>query len=76
MYVNVSELAKYLGVTDEYILEQIRLGHVKAVFDGTTYLLNKKQFTWHKEQLELKRKQHAEEQEEPLPEDWDAKDED
>jgi hypothetical protein len=31
---------------------------------------------WHKEQLDLKRKQLAQEAEEPLPEDWDAKDED
>lgn len=76
MYVTVTELADYLGLPSEYIEQQIQLGHVKAVFDGRHFLLNKEQFVWHKEQIDKKRRQHALEQEEPLPEDWDAKDED
>ncbi|WP_088103508.1 excisionase family DNA-binding protein [Halalkalibacter urbisdiaboli] len=76
MYVSIQELATYLGVTEDYIVEQIQLGHIKAVFDGKQFLLNKEQFSWHKEQLDIKRKQLLMELEEPLPEDWDAKDED
>ncbi|MDT8862728.1 excisionase family DNA-binding protein [Alkalihalobacillus sp. MEB130] len=76
MYISISELAAYLELSEEYIVQQIRLGHVKAIFDGKEYLLNREQFIWHKEQLDLKRKQLAQEAEEPLPEDWDAKDED
>ncbi|GAE35462.1 excisionase family DNA-binding protein [Halalkalibacter akibai] len=76
MYVTVKELADFLELTEDYILTQIRLGHVKAVSDGETFLVNKEQFMWHKEQLDLKRKQLALEAEEPIPEDWDAKDED
>ena len=75
MYVTILELAEYLGLPVEYIDQQIRQGHIKAVFDGEQFLVNKEQFVWHKEQLDKKRREHAVE-EEPLPEDWDAKDED
>jgi excisionase family DNA binding protein len=76
MYVNSKELANYLGVTLQYVLEQVEKGNIKAVHDGEVYLFNKEQFTWYKEQLDLKRKQIAYELSEPLPDDWDAKDED
>ncbi|WP_368503793.1 excisionase family DNA-binding protein [Alkalihalophilus sp. As8PL] len=76
MYVNSKELADYLGVTLQYVLEQVEKGNIKAVYDGEEYLFNKEQFTWYKEQLDLKRKQIAHELSEPLPDDWDAKDED
>ncbi|WP_100404849.1 excisionase family DNA-binding protein [Bacillus solitudinis] len=76
MYVKVAELAAYLNLSEGYVYDQIKLGHIKAVFDGKEYLINKEQFIWHKEQLDLKRIQLAQEQQEPLPEDWDAKDED
>ncbi|MFC0557672.1 hypothetical protein [Halalkalibacter alkalisediminis] len=76
MYVTVKELAKYLDLSEDYILQQIRLGHVKTIFDGENHLLNQEQFLWHKEQLDIKRKQLTLEAEEPIPEDWDAKDED
>ncbi|WP_100373500.1 excisionase family DNA-binding protein [Bacillus sp. FJAT-45037] len=76
MYVDIAELAEYLGVSPRYIEEQIRCGNLKAVYDGECYFLNKEQFHWHREQLELKRKQISAELLEPIPEDWDAKDED
>ncbi|MCL7749157.1 hypothetical protein [Halalkalibacter alkaliphilus] len=76
MYVTISELAAYLDLPEEYIAKQVKLGHVKTVFDGEKHLINREQFLWHKEQLDIKRKQLAQEAEEPLPEDWDAKDED
>ncbi|ARK31467.1 hypothetical protein [Halalkalibacter krulwichiae] len=76
MYVNVKELAEFLELAEEYLIRQIQVGHIKAVHDGKQYLVNKDQFIWHKEQLDIKRKQLALETEEPIPEDWDAKDED
>ncbi|WP_332689203.1 excisionase family DNA-binding protein [Halalkalibacter lacteus] len=76
MYVTISELAAYLELTEDYLLHQIKRGQVKVVFDGEKYLVNRENFLWHKEQLDLKRRQLAAEAEEPLPEDWDAKDED
>lgn len=76
MYITVAELAEYLELPEAYLQQQIQLGHIKAFHDGKQQLINRDQFMWHKEQLDLKRKQLAAEMEEPLPEDWDAKDED
>jgi excisionase family DNA binding protein len=76
MYVTISELASYLELPEAYLLHQIKSGHIKAIFDGENHLVNRENFLWHKDQLDLKRKQLAQEAEEPLPEDWDAKDED
>ncbi|WP_059103995.1 excisionase family DNA-binding protein [Shouchella shacheensis] len=76
MYISVNELAEYLGLQPAYIQKQIHLGHVHAVWDGEKLLLNKEQFQRHKEQLDAKRKQTLIEQDEPIPEDWDAQDED
>ncbi|OLS39486.1 hypothetical protein BTR22_01040 [Alkalihalophilus pseudofirmus] len=76
MYVSIEDLAEYLGVSSLYIKEQIQKGNIRAVFDGNSYLINKAQFSKHKEQIDLKKKQLAEELAEPIPEDWDAKDED
>ncbi|WP_096199051.1 excisionase family DNA-binding protein [Bacillus sp. FJAT-45350] len=76
MYITVQELAEYLGVTPDYILEQVNLGNIKAVYDGEKYLFNKEQFSWHKEEIEKKLIQLRKEEEEPLPEDIDVKDED
>ncbi|WP_413379669.1 excisionase family DNA-binding protein [Alkalihalobacillus sp. 1P02AB] len=76
MYITISELADYLGVSEQYLFKRIQSGKITAIFDGSHYLLNKEQFKWHKEQLDLKRKQIIAGQEEELPEDWDAKDED
>ncbi|WP_017726930.1 excisionase family DNA-binding protein [Halalkalibacterium ligniniphilum] len=76
MYVTVKELSEYLGLSVDYLQEQIRLGHIKAIHDGEKFLVNKKQFEWHKEKLEERRKEVVALLEEPMPEDWDAKDED
>ncbi|MFC0472297.1 excisionase family DNA-binding protein [Halalkalibacter kiskunsagensis] len=76
MYVTISELAAYLELPEDYIHHQIKRGQLKTVFDGENYLVNRENFLWHKEQLDLKRKQLELEAEEPIPEDWDAKDED
>lgn len=76
MYVTAEELAKYLNLTPEYIVDQIKKGNVKAVYDGETYLLNKDQFTWHKEQIKKRLEELRREEEEGIPEDIDVKDED
>ncbi len=76
MYVTVPELAEYLGVSATYLYAQIADGKVQAIHDGRQYLLNKVQFEWHKEELERLRLQIEAEQQLPIPEDWDAKDED
>ncbi|KYG32410.1 excisionase family DNA-binding protein [Alkalihalobacillus trypoxylicola] len=76
MYITIGELADYLGVSERYLFERVHNGKIQAVYDGQQYLFNKTQFSWHKEQLDLKRKQLKLELEEELPEDWDAKDED
>ncbi|UOE93157.1 excisionase family DNA-binding protein [Alkalihalobacillus sp. LMS39] len=76
MYITLEELAEHLNVSVTYIKEQVALGNIKAVYDGHTYLVNKEQFNWHKEQIEKKVAQWVEEQQEDIPEDIDVKDED
>ncbi|WP_026675384.1 excisionase family DNA-binding protein [Alkalihalobacterium bogoriense] len=76
MYITLEELAEYLNVSVSYIKEQVTIGNIKAVYDGRTYLVNKEQFNWHKEQIEKKVAQWVEEQQEDIPEDIDVKDED
>ncbi|MDQ0207896.1 excisionase family DNA-binding protein [Alkalicoccobacillus murimartini] len=76
MYISIEELASYLNLPVEYIKQQLALGNIKAFQNGEEYVFNKNDFSWHKEQLELKRKIAEAEMNEPIPEDWDAKDED
>lgn len=76
MYISLKELAEFLGVTESYIRQQLLIGNIVGVFDGERWLVNKSQFMIHKQQLEAKRKQTLKDEEEPIPEDWDAKDED
>ncbi|TSB46107.1 excisionase family DNA-binding protein [Alkalicoccobacillus porphyridii] len=76
MYITLSELAEYLDLPMEYILKQHAAGAIKAIYTGEDFVVSKSDFDWYKEQLDLKRKQIYEELNEPIPEDWDAKDED
>lgn len=75
MYVTLKELADYLDLPYVYIEQQVNKGNIKAMNDGNQLLVNQEHFAWHKEQIEKKKKQLLTD-EEPLPEDWDAKDED
>ncbi|WP_209125799.1 excisionase family DNA-binding protein [Alkalihalobacillus sp. BA299] len=76
MYITIEELAEYLALPTEYLYDQIRKGNIKAVFDGSKYLVNKHQFKWHKQQLDLKFEELKREALEDIPEDIDVKDED
>lgn len=76
MYISLNQLAVYLGVTESYLRGQLLLGNISGVFDGKTWLFNQSQFDIHKKQLDDKRKQAVKDDEEPIPEDWDAHDED
>ena len=76
MYLTVKEAADYLSTTESVVKSLIQQKKIRALFDGSEYLINKDQFTTHLNQLE-KYKQIVEEiLNEPIPEDLDIKDED
>lgn len=76
LFLTVEETAEYLQCTTETVESLIRRGKIRAIHDGSQYLLNKEQFATHMEQIELYKKQYEEWLAEPLPEDLDIKDED
>lgn len=76
MYLTVKETAEYLSLEEAYIESLILQKRIRAVHDGEQYLINKDQFNTHLEQVENYKKLVEEILNEPIPEDWDAKDED
>lgn len=76
MYLTVEETAEYLSLPIPLIERLIQERRIRAIHDGEQYLLNKEQFKTHLEQMEKYKKLLEEELNEPLPEDWDVKDED
>ena len=76
MFLTVEETATYLQCPVDAIESLIRQGKIRAIYDGEQYLINKEQFASHLEQMEIYKKQLAEWQAEPMPEDLDIKDED
>lgn len=76
MYLTMEETAEYLQFPVLFIEKLIQQGKIRALHDGENYLINKEQFNDHLEQMEKYKKQLAEWQAEPLPEDMDIKDED
>ncbi|MCM2675062.1 helix-turn-helix domain-containing protein [Alkalicoccobacillus plakortidis] len=76
MYISLPELADYLGLPLAYIKGQVASGNIKAIHNGEEYVVSKNHFESYKKQIELKRKAIELELNEPIPEDWDAKDED
>lgn len=76
MYMTIEETAEYLQLPETMIKKLILQKRIRALYDGETYLIYKEQFNTHLEQLEKYKKQLEEWQNEPIPEDWDAKDED
>ena len=76
MYVTIEETAEYLELPIDFIKNLILQKRIRAVFDGEQYLIYKEQFNRHLEQVEKYKKMIEEEYSEPLPEDWDVKDED
>ncbi|GGH78383.1 excisionase family DNA binding protein [Pullulanibacillus pueri] len=76
MYLTVQETADYLSLTESQVKKLIQQRRIRTVFDGEQYLINKEQFKTHLEQMEKLKKRIEEELSEPIPEDWDVKDED
>ncbi|RBW70817.1 excisionase family DNA-binding protein [Bacillus taeanensis] len=76
MYLTVKETAEYLDLSESYIERLIQEKRIRTVYDGEQHLINKEQFNTHLEQLEKYKELVEELLNEPIPEDWDAKDED
>ncbi|MDR7074405.1 excisionase family DNA-binding protein [Fictibacillus barbaricus] len=76
MYLTVKETAEYLSMPEELIERLILEKKIRALYDGTQHLINKDQFDTHLEQMEKYKELIEEYLSEPIPEDWDAKDED
>ncbi|HLU23474.1 excisionase family DNA-binding protein [Lederbergia graminis] len=76
MYLTIEETAEYLELPVATVKSLVLQKKIRAIFDGENYLIYKEQFNTHFEQLEKYKKQVEEYLSEPIPEDWDAKDED
>ncbi|MCK6255598.1 excisionase family DNA-binding protein [Fictibacillus sp. KIGAM418] len=76
MYLSLKETAEFLDLPESYIESLIQQQKIRAFYDGSEYLINKEQFNSHLEQMEKYKKLLEEYMNEPIPEDWDAKDED
>lgn len=76
MYLTIKETAEYLSMPEAVVESLIQQNKIRAIFDGNQHLINKEQFNTHFEQLEKYKKMVEEYLSEPIPEDWDAKDED
>ena len=76
IYLNLSEAAEYLSISEEKLKRLIVQGRVRAIHDGNQYLLNKEQFNTHLRQMEKYKELAEEYYNEPIPEDRNIKDED
>jgi excisionase family DNA binding protein len=76
MYLTVKETADYLSLPVTYINQLIKEKRIRTVFDGDQVLINQEQFNAHLERIEKYKLELEEMRNEPIPEDWDAKDED
>ena len=76
MYKTVEETAIDLGMPEQQIMQYIYNGRIRAVFDGTQYLINSAQFDTYHEQLERIKEEIEIWKNTPIPEDMDVKDED
>ncbi|WP_210364007.1 excisionase family DNA-binding protein [Bacillus sp. REN3] len=76
VYLTVKEASEYLSMPEHQIEKLIFQGKIRAIHDGSQYLLYKDQFNTHLKQLEKYKKLVEEILSEPVPEDIDIKDED
>ncbi|WP_227394738.1 excisionase family DNA-binding protein [Jeotgalibacillus aurantiacus] len=76
MYLTTKELADYLDMSEQSILNLIYQNKIRAVHDGSQYLINKEQFNQHLKQVEKMKQLLEEWKNEPIPESVDVKDED
>lgn len=76
MYLTVKETAEYLSVEEKKVESLILQRKIRAIFDGSEYLIYKEQFNSYFKQLEKYKELVEEIMNEPIPEDLDIKDED
>lgn len=76
MYLTIKELAEYLKLPESFLVEKINEGTIRTVSDGEKLLINKEQFNKHLELVKKRIQELKEEKNEPIPEDYDVKDED
>ncbi|WP_042460350.1 excisionase family DNA-binding protein [Neobacillus dielmonensis] len=76
MYLTIKETAEYLVLPEEKIKKLIQQKKIRALFDGSEYLIYKEQFNTHLKQMEKYKLLVEEYLNEPVPEDIDVKDED
>ena len=76
MYKTIEETSKDIGMPEHQILQYIYNGRIKAVHDGTEFLVNSQQFDLYHEQLERIKEEIEIWRNTPIPEDIDVKDED
>ena len=76
MHLSVKETADLLSISEIKVKNLILQNQIRAIYDGTDYLINKEQFNTHFKQVETYKKFVEEVLKEPIPEDLDIKDED
>lgn len=76
MYFTVKEAAEYLSTTEAKVEKLILQRRIKAIHDGSEYLIFRDQFDTHLKQMEKYKTLVEEILNEPIPEDIDIKDED
>ncbi|WP_400245380.1 excisionase family DNA-binding protein [Niallia sp. JL1B1071] len=76
MYLSVKETAELLSISEIKVKNLILQNQIRAIYDGTDYLINQEQFNTHFKQVEKYKKFVEEVWSEPIPEDLDIKDED
>jgi excisionase family DNA binding protein len=76
LYLTLKEVAGYLDLPEEYLLQCIQEKKIRAIYDGEQYLLNQNHFKDYHEQMKQLREQFELDQNEPIPDDYDVKDED
>lgn len=76
MYLTVKETAEYLSIPEASVKSLIQQRKIRALHDGSNYLINKEQFNTHLKQMEKYKELIQEMLNEPIPEDLDVKDED
>lgn len=76
MYLTIKEVAEYLSLKESYIENLVSQNRIRSIYDGEQYLINKEQFNTHLEQMKKYKDSVQELLNEPIPEDFDVKDED
>lgn len=76
LYITINELSEQLKLSKKSILDLINKGRINTVSDGEQLLVNKESFDNYMELLRKKIEELNEKNNEPIPEDYDVKDED